>query len=254
MFALEKKGLLDDLTFQGGTLLRLCHGSSRFSEDLDFAGGRDFVGQHVAAIGACIEDYVSSRYQLEVHIREPTELRSDPDYDGVTVDKWQVSVVTSPARPDIPQAAHQARDGQCPGLYQRAAYAQRELSIPSGWLPGFACHVRHRDIWDLQWLKQRGVSPDVALVSKKLADYSVEGYPANARDMQARLPEIIGSGVFKNEMARFLPAAVLERTLYEPKFIAFLERETRALLDRVVEELEARVRTAPITNLGCDLD
>jgi len=34
LFSLEKDGLLDDLTFQGGTSLRLCYGAPRFSEDL----------------------------------------------------------------------------------------------------------------------------------------------------------------------------------------------------------------------------
>ncbi|CDG92427.1 hypothetical protein XBP1_330002 [Xenorhabdus bovienii str. puntauvense] len=28
--------------FQGGTSLSLCYGGNRFSEDLDFAGGKDF--------------------------------------------------------------------------------------------------------------------------------------------------------------------------------------------------------------------
>jgi len=42
LFGLDRAGLLDELTFQGGTALRLCYGSPRFSEDLDFAGGRDF--------------------------------------------------------------------------------------------------------------------------------------------------------------------------------------------------------------------
>ena len=41
LFALDKESLLDTLTFQGGTALRLCYGSPRFSEDLGFAGGAD---------------------------------------------------------------------------------------------------------------------------------------------------------------------------------------------------------------------
>jgi len=36
LFCLDKEGLLDTLTFQEGTSLRLCYGASRFSEDLDF--------------------------------------------------------------------------------------------------------------------------------------------------------------------------------------------------------------------------
>jgi predicted nucleotidyltransferase component of viral defense system len=47
LFSLDKEGLLDILTFQGGTSLRLCYGAPRFSEDLDFAGGRDAVVEAV---------------------------------------------------------------------------------------------------------------------------------------------------------------------------------------------------------------
>ena len=36
LFALDKYDLLDKLTFQGGTSLRLCYGAPRLSEDLDF--------------------------------------------------------------------------------------------------------------------------------------------------------------------------------------------------------------------------
>ncbi|MBV5334648.1 MAG: nucleotidyl transferase AbiEii/AbiGii toxin family protein, partial [Sulfuricurvum sp.] len=35
-------GLLDTLTFIGGTCLRACYGSNRLSEDLDFTGGKNF--------------------------------------------------------------------------------------------------------------------------------------------------------------------------------------------------------------------
>lgn len=42
LFSLDTHGLLDQLTFQGGTSLRLCYGADRFSEDLDFVGGYDF--------------------------------------------------------------------------------------------------------------------------------------------------------------------------------------------------------------------
>jgi len=35
-------GLLEKLTFMGGTCLRMCYGSNRLSEDLDFTGGDGF--------------------------------------------------------------------------------------------------------------------------------------------------------------------------------------------------------------------
>ncbi len=39
LFCLGRSGMLDNLVFQGGTSLRLCYGSRRYSEDLDFVGG-----------------------------------------------------------------------------------------------------------------------------------------------------------------------------------------------------------------------
>jgi len=48
--AMEEDGLLGGLVFQGGTCLRLCYGASRYSEDLDFAGGFDFDATGLEAL------------------------------------------------------------------------------------------------------------------------------------------------------------------------------------------------------------
>jgi hypothetical protein len=85
LFALDEEGLLDHLTFHGGTSLRLCYGSDRFSEDLDFAGGVNFVSSQLLAMKECIKHYISHRYQLEVIVKEPAELRNKPTYTGA---KW----------------------------------------------------------------------------------------------------------------------------------------------------------------------
>lgn len=44
LFALQRSKLLNGLVVKGRTALRLVHGSQRLSEDLDFAGGKDFDG------------------------------------------------------------------------------------------------------------------------------------------------------------------------------------------------------------------
>ncbi|WP_189470668.1 nucleotidyl transferase AbiEii/AbiGii toxin family protein, partial [Litchfieldella qijiaojingensis] len=90
LYSLDREGLLDGLTFQGGTSLRLCQGSPRYSEDLDFAGDWSFHSQDAARIKECIEEYVTRRYNLEVNVKEPSELRRDPVYAEIRVDKWQV--------------------------------------------------------------------------------------------------------------------------------------------------------------------
>ena len=75
LFILDKEGLLDNLTFQGGTSLRLCYGAPRFSEDLDFVGGHDFASQQLMAIKDCIEHYIGKRYGLEVIVKTPSSLQ-----------------------------------------------------------------------------------------------------------------------------------------------------------------------------------
>jgi predicted nucleotidyltransferase component of viral defense system len=75
LFILDRHGLLDQLTFQGGTSLRLCYGATRFSEDLDFAGGRNFAGTVLKDMKSCLEHYIGKRYNLEVTVKEPHELR-----------------------------------------------------------------------------------------------------------------------------------------------------------------------------------
>ena len=101
--ALNSGGFLRDLVFQGGTSLRLCRGSKRFSEDLDFAGGRGFTSEKMALVKSCIESHIGARYGLKVLVKEPKESREPSDPENVRVDKWQVSVETSPGRRDLPQ-------------------------------------------------------------------------------------------------------------------------------------------------------
>lgn len=103
LFSLDKEGILDVLTFQGGTSLRLCYSAPRFSEDLDFVGGRDFSSDKMHGIKECIEKYIGNRYGLEITVKEPTETALLPEYAGIKVNKWQVRIVTSPERRDIPK-------------------------------------------------------------------------------------------------------------------------------------------------------
>ncbi len=114
LFALDKDGLLDKLTFQGGTSLRLCYGAPRFSEDLDFVGGRDFVTAMLMTMKNCIEKHVGSRYGLEITVKEPREMSSIPEYEAIKIDKWQIRVTTSPERKDLPKQKVKIEVGNIP--------------------------------------------------------------------------------------------------------------------------------------------
>ena len=259
LFGLDRDGLLDELTFQGGTALRLCYGSQRFSEDLDFAGGRDFSSARLEGIKTSLEGYIGRRYGLEVSVREPAEFEDDAGYRGLHVDTWQLSITTAPTRPDIPRQRIKLEVANVEA-YSRVP---RSLNVNYDFLPdGYGDtlvltetpdeimadklvslvntqrYVRHRDIWDLRWLKQQGAAINPEWVANKIRDYCVDDYGDKLDEMRGRLPEIVHGESFANEMSRFLPGDAQERTVKKPKFLDFLVNEIDGLLAKIRKELQ----------------
>lgn len=259
LYRLDAEGLLDQLTFQGGTALRLCYGSNRFSEDLDFVGGRNFSRKQLEPIKSCIEYYIGQRYGLTVTVQEPRELKAERENADLRVDKWQVSVVTAPTRPDVPQQRIKIEVANI-DAYSRDP---RPLTVNYAFLPdGYGDtlvlvetldeimadklvslvnttrYIRNRDIWDLRWLTQQGANLNSEWVARKIEDYSVEQYMAKLAAMIDRLPDIINSNQFQAEMKRFIPAPVIDRTLAKPKFVSFLIKEVTGLLQSLKQELD----------------
>ncbi|MEQ8514378.1 MAG: nucleotidyl transferase AbiEii/AbiGii toxin family protein, partial [Chromatocurvus sp.] len=212
LYCLDNAGLLDSLTFQGGTSLRLCHGSPRFSEDLDFVGGRGFTRQQLEPIKDCIEHYIGQRYGLEVSIREPQELKYEREYADLKIDKWQIAVTTSPARKDIPGQRIKLEVANIDAYSREPRALQLNYKfLPDGYgdtlvltetldevmadklvsLVNTAGDVRNRDIWDLRWLKQQGAQLRADWVANKIRDYRIEDYPDKLGQMRDRLPAII---------------------------------------------------------------
>jgi len=254
LFCLDQEGLLDQLTFQGGTALRLCHGSSRFSEDLDFAGGVDFTSENLQQIGACIGKHIGPRYGLKVDIQEPRDLRKERINSGLNISKWQVSVTTAPERRDIPRQRIKIEVASIPAWTREPRALQVNYDfLPDGYadtlimtekldeimadklisLANTERYVRNRDIWDLRWLKQKGAVVDLDLIDRKIEDYRIADYLDKLNAMLQRLPEIIYGESFKNEMLRFIPEDVQQRTLAKDKFYDFLVAEVGGLLQEV---------------------
>ena len=237
-YALDKAGLLKDLVFQGGTSLRLCRGSSRFSEDLDFAGGK-----------------------------EPKDMATSPDYDGVKVDKWQISVETAPQQRDLPRQKIKVEIANIPAhtrelLPLRLNYdflqgsgavlvnAESIDEVMADKIVAFpvAKNTRYRDIWDLAWLQQQGAKLDPALVIQKIDDYKIENYPALLSNAIIRLPELVNGKPFKDQMLRFIDSETIAKTLDNPLFLTYLIKTLHDLFGKMAEHLEdGGVRSENVT-------
>lgn len=261
LFALDKERLLDELVFQGGTSLRLCHGANRFSEDLDFVGGATFTSAKLAEIKDCIEHYIGERYQLDVSVKEPSSLRQGEGRGDVTVDKWQISIATTPERKDLPNQRIKLEVANIEALSTTRLPLRRNYDfLPDGYedilmsvesldeimadklvsLPATEKYVRHRDVWDLAWLTQHSAQPDVEMVESKVAAYGVDDYPAEVEAMIKRLPEIVVSKAFHDEMSRFLPSTVIERTLSRNGFTDYLCNTVSGLLSDVDDQMRGQ--------------
>lgn len=256
LFALDNENLLDMLTFQGGTALRLCYGAQRFSEDLDFAGGRNFHAKELGAIKDCLETYLTQRYGLEIHVKEPKPML-DPN-KHVPVYKWQLSITTSPEKKDLPKQRIKLEVANVPAYTREPRTLMRNYNfLPDGYsdtivlteslneimadkLIAFVCttnRIRHRDIWDLHWLQERGAAVDVKLVQQKIHDYHAINYDAHLKERLAHLPAIFKSQGLSDELSRFLPMDAQARTLKKEKFLLLLAHETEKMLVQVQREL-----------------
>jgi len=250
--ALDKGSLLKNLVFQGGTSLRLCHGSNRFSEDLDFAAGKNFNADGMHEVKSCIEKYLGERYGLKVEVKEP----KDAKFDAVKVDKWQVSVETSPAQRDMPRQRIKIEVAGVPAYTKELTPLRRNYDFLQGYdsllvnteslsevmadkILAFpvAKNIRHRDIWDLAWLSQQGATLLPELVKAKIGDYRVQDYPEQLATALQNLPEVVRSKAFHDQMTRFIDADTIGRTLAKPEFSDYLIRTVSGLFTEMQDHL-----------------
>lgn len=265
LFALDQGGFLDRLTFQGGTALRLCHGAPRFSEDLDFTGGRDFDAGMLAGMADSVRTLISGRYGLDLEVKTPKR-EGDTGTDDIKVNRWQISIVTAPARPDLPRQKIRIEVVNIPAYTSTPMALRRNYAaLPDGYgdtliqtetlreimadklvsLVVTERYIRYRDIWDLRWLSQQGASPDGVLLRNKLTDYHVNAYPDRLARFRQRLPEVIHDKAFRDSMIRFLPADVIGRTFDREGFLPFLAQETDRLLSSAEAALAGDSRDEP---------
>lgn len=227
--SLGRNGLLRDITFQGGTSLRLCYGSQRYSEDLDFVAGDSFDSLPLDDFSKTLRSDLLKSYDTEVSVREPKVVN---DFDGVGMRRWTVSVNTNIARPDLPKQRINLEIASVPAhtsTIRRVAVNYPELAgmyddltircqtleeILADKLISFSAtdtHIRHRDLWDIPWIvrAQEIDFPAVAaLVVAKHDDYRC---PASLASMIAvgmqRAHVCYADGSFTGQMQRFLSPA-----------------------------------------------
>lgn len=218
---MQEHDLLLGLTFIGGTCLRVCYGSNRLSEDLDFTGGADFSRDTLALLGSCIASMLEEKYGLSVTV-------SSPEKDISNVDTWKIKVITRPEKKHMPAQRINIDVCSVPSYEKTPLLVQNFYGVEMGSsnvivmgqsreeifadkILAFALRpnrIKYRDLWDIVWLHFQGISPRVALIELKLVDRhrTKKEFDDLLKNRFVQLKENADAQEeFKREMERFLP-------------------------------------------------
>lgn len=238
LFVLAENGFLDTLTFMGGTALRLCYGAARLSEDLDFTGGCHFDPKKFEHLDAHLERFLANKYGLNVKAKPPKPSHSDTA-------TWKITLITRAGRPDLPAqkmhidiCAYDSLDtvkrpiGNHYGFTSPITGLRLQVEslneIMADKIIAFAYRERRikpRDVWDIAWLTEKGATLDREMLIKKLAmrkkpqDDFIEKITDHAKWLRER--DDVKTD-FENELTRFLPQQIREKTLSMPDFYPYV--------------------------------
>jgi len=242
--AMSRKGFLQSLVFRGGTALRLCYGSARFSEDLDFAGGTGFDPSTLQDLAKSVREGITRRYDVKVFVSEPKQLsfpRGEQDMNNVDVCRWRIQVDTVPSRPDIPYQRIKLEIADVPAYtrsicelklnYDELPQGYGYILVPVETLPEILADklvafptskgIRYRDLWDMRWISvqpNQDFSGVRDLVMSKLQDYGIDWFLGQVENRLGELPQIIEGEDFLATMRRFIPKDDIAQTLDQPLF------------------------------------
>lgn len=227
LYALGQSGAAANLTFQGGTALRLCYQGNRYSEDLDFVSGNDFEPEAMEPFSALLQKEIAEAYGLEVAVKAPKQKESSDE--TVPVSRWSAKIKVPQPDPSIAQAqiinievagvpsydpdlvSVNANYIHLPAPMQQmiiTAESQAEILADKMVALGARPFLKARDIWDIKFLLDRGVAADMEMVAKKIRDYgwAADAFKGQLQEKLHQLSEHDTEVKFGQEMSRFVDA------------------------------------------------
>lgn len=102
-----------------------------------------------------------------------------------------------------------------------------------------ARRIKPRDIWDIVWIKQRGIDLSKTLVEKKLTarlKQTEDFQHALSVQLAKLMLEDEVRDDFNMEMSRFIPKQIKERTLDNPEYWAYVQREVNDIASELLND------------------
>jgi predicted nucleotidyltransferase component of viral defense system len=231
-------GLLEKLTFFGGTCLRTCYGSNRLSEDLDFTGGVDFSRECLRELPTLLIEKLLVKYGLNVEVSEPKRetgnvdtwklrIATRPEQRGTPIQRINIDICAVPSYDKRPMMLrnHYGVDMGTSGLILQVESREEILTdklIALALRPG---RIKNRDLWDIVWLKQQNIQIPTDILEKKITDYrhTVDSFVTLLCLRRDMLRGDDSTRVaFDEEMKRFLPSDISRETIENKSFWEYL--------------------------------
>lgn len=248
MDVMVREGAMQSLTFIGGTSLRMCYNSSRLSEDLDFNGGHSFKPSHFNGLEVEIQEYIQNKYETEVWVNKQGDTSS-----------WKISIVKEANRPDLPRQKMHIDVCAIPSfdIEKRPLINHYNIAVPTEGLlipvqslkealadklialAYRARRIKPRDVWDIVWIKQRGIDLSLELVSNKLAARGKQNndfLDALLIQIEKLMSDDEVRTDFITEMERFVPNQIKERTIDQPDYWAYVQNEIREVSSTLLHD------------------
>ena len=223
--AMNNEGYLKNLTFIGGTCLRLCYGSQRLSEDLDFSSSFNFNKKELSSLPKILQETFLKKYNFKVEVSEPVKETGDTN-------TWKIKIITRQEKKNLPVQRINLDIVLLPSYNKQPVMLKNYYGINSGTsgLILFAesleeilvdkiiavafrlNRVKNRDLWDIFWLYRKNIELNKELLKQKLSDRKIE-YKDFSYKYNKRINEIENlQKIFLDEMKRFLAPTAFDST------------------------------------------
>ena len=223
--AMNNEGYLKNLTFIGGTCLRLCYGSQRLSEDLDFSSSFNFNKKELSSLPKILQETFLKKYNFKIEVSEPIKESGDTK-------TWKIKIITRQEKKNLPLQRINIDIVMLPSYNKQPVMLKNYYGIDSGTsgLILFAesleeifvdkiiavafrlNRVKNRDLWDIFWLYRQNIELNKKLLKQKLSDRKID-YADFFNKYNNRIKEIENSQkVFLDEMKRFLAPVAFDDT------------------------------------------
>ena len=223
--AMNNEGYLKNLTFIGGTCLRLCYGSQRLSEDLDFSSSLNFNKKELSSLPKILQETFLKKYNFKIEVSEPIKESGDTK-------TWKIKIITRQEKKNLPLQRINIDIVMLPSYNKQPVMLKNYYGIDSGTsgLILFAesleeifvdkiiavafrlNRVKNRDLWDIFWLYRQNIELNKKLLKQKLSDRKID-YADFFNKYNNRIKEIENSQkVFLDVMKRFLAPVAFDDT------------------------------------------